>query len=267
MPLFTDQTGNTVEINSTPKRIISLVPSQTELLYDLGLDQHVVGITKFCVHPEAWFRKKTRIGGTKTLNMESIHHLEPDLVIANKEENVKEQVEELQKYYPVWVSDVNNLEDATDMIISLGRITGRIDRAAFMVDKIRVNFDNLMRSFPARTLSTAYLIWRDPYMAAGGDTFINSMMAYCGFKNVFEDISRYPVISIHQLQMARCGLLLLSSEPFPFKQKHVDELSATIPGTQIVLVDGQFFSWYGSRLVNAADYFAGLKASVVSRES
>src|SRR5689334_18071707 len=128
MPSFTDQIGRTISLNKTPRRIISLVPSQTELLYDLGLSDEVVGITKFCVHPEEWFRNKPRVGGTKQLNMDIIHHLQPDLVIANKEENVREQVEELASHYPVWVSDINNPDDAYWMMKELGSITGKINR-------------------------------------------------------------------------------------------------------------------------------------------
>ncbi len=116
MPIFTDQTGREVSIPSHPQRIISLVPSQTELLFDLGLEEQVAGITKFCVHPEKWFRSKTRIGGTKNIKSALIHQLQPDLIIANKEENVKEQVEELAAHYPVWVSDIHDLQSALDMI-------------------------------------------------------------------------------------------------------------------------------------------------------
>src|SRR5688572_23408089 len=99
MPDFIDHTGRSIHLASVPRRIISLVPSQTELLADLGLDEEVVGITKFCVHPESWFINKTRVGGTKQIKMDIIHQLNPDLVLANKEENVKEQIEELERHY------------------------------------------------------------------------------------------------------------------------------------------------------------------------
>ena len=112
MSIFTDQTGRKITLDKPPHRIISLVPSQTELLYDLGLHNEVIGITKFCVHPQEWFQHKTRVGGTRQINIDIIHELRPDLIIANKEENVKEQVEELAGYYPVWISDVKHLEAA-----------------------------------------------------------------------------------------------------------------------------------------------------------
>jgi len=250
MPSFTDQTGRSIELHSIPRRIVSLVPSQTELLSYFGLDEEVVGITKFCVHPDQWFKTKTGVGGTKQVSMEAIHALQPDLIIANKEENVKEQIEALAKHYPVWVSDVNNLDDAYSMISSLAAITGKPDT---LVGQIKEAFENLGDFPPVRT---AYLIWRKPYMAAGKDTFIHDMLRRCGFINII-DKERYPEVSIEELR--ECDVVLLSSEPFPFSKKHIDELQ--LPA---MLVDGEMFSWYGSRLLHAPAYFAQLR-SVLSR--
>lgn len=260
MPVFIDQTGKSVSIAGIPQRIISLVPSQTELLFDLALDKEVTGITKFCVHPNEWFRTKTRVGGTKQIKMDTIHQLRPDLIIANKEENVKEQIEELKKYYPVWISDVNNLDSAYDMIEQIGLITNKEQAANKIISDIKENFVQL----PAKCsrLQTAYLIWQNPFMTIGGDTFIHSMLEAAGFKNIFADKIRYPEISIDQLQAADCQLLLLSSEPFPFKQKHINELQSQLPNTQILLADGEMFSWYGSRLLTAPAYLKELLESL-----
>ncbi|HET6996848.1 MAG TPA: helical backbone metal receptor, partial [Chitinophagaceae bacterium] len=137
MPSFTDQTGRKITLDKIPQRIISLVPSQTELLYSLGLNEQVVGITKFCVHPEEWFHSKTRIGGTKELKPDIIHQLKPDLIITNKEENVREQVEELAELYPLWVSDVNDVSSAFEMINQVGLMTGRQEEAAKLVAAIQ----------------------------------------------------------------------------------------------------------------------------------
>ena len=263
MPAFTDQTGREVILDKTPHRIISLVPSQTELLFDLGLNNEVIGITKFCVHPEEWFQNKTRVGGTKQIKIDIIHKLQPDLIIANKEENIKEQVEELGNHYPVWVSDVNNLEDAYEMIGQIGILTDKGHVAKEMIDQIKSGFSRLP-TIDSR-LPTCYLIWQKPYMTAGGDTFIHSMMEAAGFKNIFFDKDRYPEIFIDDLrtdpehESKGCQLLLLSSEPFPFKQKHVDELQPLLPNTKILLVDGEMFSWYGSRLLLAPGYFKQLR--------
>lgn len=246
-----------------PKRIISLVPSQTELLYSLGLDAETIGITKFCIHPQTWFKAKARVGGTKTVNIEKIRQQKPDLIIANKEENVKEQVEELAKEFPVWVTDVNNLTDALQMIADIGKITGKSEAANDLTERTGKAFGQLQKM--EKPVKTAYLIWRNPYMAVGGDTFIHDMLQQCGFENIFLNKTRYPEINIAELQAAGCKLLLLSSEPYPFKQKHIDELSSQLPETKIMLVDGEMFSWYGSRMLQSATYFKRLISQIQSR--
>lgn len=260
MPLFTDQTGNTILLHSIPNRIISLVPSQTELLHYLGLEEQVIGITKFCVHPQQWFRTKSRVGGTKQVSIDTIHRLQPDLIIANKEENVKEQVEALAAHYPVWVSDVNNLEDACNMIGSIGKMVQRTEAAQKLIARIQDEFEDLRKSVGTTVaqIQTAYLIWKDPLMSAGGDTFIHDMLTRAGFKNIFANRTRYPSTNIEELKTSNCQLLLLSSEPYPFKQQHADELQQQLPGIKMVLVDGEMFSWYGSRLLQAPAYLKQL---------
>ena len=253
---FTDQLDRTIILPGIPQRIVSLVPSQTELLYDLGLDTEVAGITKFCVHPENWFRSKKRIGGTKNVNIDSIHLLQPDLIIANKEENVKEQVEALAAKYPVWISDVNNLEDACNMIHDLGIITGKATKAIEIVNAVQHSFTQLQSLSPP--LHTAYLIWKNPYMTIGNDTFIHHLLSRCGLRNVFADRTRYPAVTVEELQATNCQVLLLSSEPYPFKQQHIDELQEQLPDTRILLVDGEMFSWYGSRLLQTPGYIDAL---------
>jgi len=245
------------------QKIISLVPSQTELLYDLGLDDEVIGITKFCVHPEKWFRTKTRIGGTKTIDVEKLISLKPDLVIANKEENVKEQIEVLQKFTQVYVSDIKNLNDALNMIIEVGKLVNKAPKAQELVEEIKLRFAEL-EQFIQTKIRAAYFIWRNPYMAPGGDTFINDMMEYCGLINIFKNQNRYPEINIEELKVHDCKILFLSSEPFPFKQKHIDELQPLLEGIKILFVDGEMFSWYGSRLLLAVKYFRKLIQDVHS---
>lgn len=257
MAIFTDQLGRKLHLSQTPKKIISLVPSQTELLHDLGLDEEVIGITKFCVHPDKWFRIKTRVGGTKQLHIEKIKELKPDLIIANKEENVKEQIEELEKYFPVWISDVNNLEEALKMIRDIGKIVNKQNESEKLVQQIQSRFTQL--SIPNFKLKTCYLIWKDPYMTIGGNTFISNMMKHAGFENMFEYKTRYPEVTIAELQIANCQLLFLSSEPYPFAQKNIDELQTQLPNTKIILVDGEMFSWYGSHLIKAPKYFMQLQ--------
>jgi len=260
MPIYTDQAGHRIELSKVPKRIISIVPSQTELLFELGLDEEVVGITKFCVHPTQWFRNKTRVGGTKQLNMEIIHQLQPDLIIANKEENTKEQVEELMKIYPVWTSDIATLDDAMMMITSIGQITGKPGEAATINERIITGFDSLV---PLNADTKAvYLIWQKPYMAAGGDTFISNMMSYAGLNNIYADSPRYPETSIEELKEKKVSHVLLSSEPFPFTETHLEEISKHLPEAKVMLVDGEMFSWYGSRLVETSGYLKELMKSI-----
>ncbi len=241
-------------------RIVSLVPSQTELLYDLGLNDEVIGITKFCVHPNDWFTNKTRIGGTKTIDIEKVKALQPNLIVANKEENIQEQVEALVAICPVYVSDVATLDDALEMIQQVGILVNKESKATNINQKILEGFTSL--NADGFRLSTAYLIWRNPYMTAGGDTYISDLMELCGFENVFVDELRYPEITIERLQLENCQLLLLSSEPYPFKEQHIQELQLHLPNTKIILVDGEMFSWFGSRLQHAAAYFKQLQKEI-----
>lgn len=257
MPLYTDQLGRIIDIKQSPQRIISVVPSQTELLYHLDLEEEVVGITKFCIHPSHWFRNKQRIGGTKKLDLEKIKALQPDLIIANKEENLQQEIETLANSFPIWISDINTLEEAISMIDAIGIFTNRYTQAQTLTQDIREAFDKLPQV--SKPLKAAYLIWKDPYMTVGGDTFIHHMLSCAGFQNIFKNKSRYPEISIKEIQDRDCQVVLLSSEPYPFRQKHIDELQAVLHGVQIILVDGELFSWYGSRLLHSPAYFMQLQ--------
>jgi len=249
-----DQLNRTVTFESLPKRIISLVPSQTELLHDLGLEEEVVGITKFCVHPESWHRTKPHVGGTKKLHLDKIRQLSPDLIIGNKEENTKEDIHVLMEEFPVWMSDINNLDDALEMIAAAGSLTGKTVAATEMATVIRSAFDTMsLRSKP----TVLYFIWNEPLMAAGKDTFIGDMLSRCGMENLAGS-SRYPELNSAGLAALNPSTILLSSEPFPFAQKHADELRTICPDSNILFVDGEMFSWYGSRLRQAVPYFKGV---------
>ncbi len=258
MILVTDQLQQRIELQTFPKKIISTVPSQTELLYHLGLEQQVAGITKFCVHPPNWKTTKTIIGGTKNLNLAKIKQLQPDLIIANKEENLQAEITELAKNFPVFISDVNNLTSALDMIEKLGALTNTLPKAQSIIQEIETAFANLQPISPQK--SVAYLIWQNPYMTVGNDTFIHAMLQHCGLVNVFANQTRYPETTITELQKLQPDYLLLSTEPYPFKQNHVTELQSLLPYTKILLADGEYFSWYGSRLCHAPAYFKKLLA-------
>jgi ABC-type Fe3+-hydroxamate transport system substrate-binding protein len=235
------------------------VPSQTELLASMGLDERVVGITKYCVHPAHWLDYKIIVGGTKNIDFEKIKQLQPDLIIANKEENIQEQVEALAQLCPVYVSDVNDLNSALEMILQVGLLVGTRMQAESLVQEIYLAFDEFGKSISSvetNAKTFAYLIWRKPYMVAGGDTFIHNMLQKSGLQNVFADQQRYPTVTVEHLQQAAPDFLMLSSEPYPFGQKHIEELQSHLPNTKIQLVDGEMFSWYGSRLLKAPAYFS-----------
>ncbi|MFN0033796.1 MAG: ABC transporter substrate-binding protein [Saprospiraceae bacterium] len=255
---FTDQMGRRVALaHWPPRRIVSLVPSQTEFLADLGLENEVVGITKFCVRPSEWFQSKPRVGGTKTLDFQKIEALRPDLLIGNKEENEQSQIEHLAQRYPVWMSDILTLRHALDMMQRVGQLTGKSEPANKLAFQIEIEFAH-RSSFIVHRSKVVYLIWRKPYMAAASGTFIDDMLRRAGFENAFAHLSRYPEISPEQLAAARPDILLLSSEPYPFSEKHFPALQEICPDARIQLVDGEMFSWYGSRLLHAPAYFAKL---------
>lgn len=258
--IFTDQLGKEVTINYPPKRVISVVPSQTELLFELGLNAEVIGITKFCVHPASQFKAKTKVGGTKKLNIELIRSLQPDLIIGNKEENTKEDIELLSAEFPVWMSDIYNLEDAMKTITQIAELVDRQPEAAYLNHLINAGFTDLQTLALQMGIDqkVAYVIWKDPYMLAGKDTFINDILMKIGLTNVTRE-SRYPEIAMEELAALKPDLVFLSSEPYPFGEKHIAELQSAVPGAKIMLVDGEMFSWYGSRLVKAVQYMFQLQ--------
>ncbi|WP_240410579.1 ABC transporter substrate-binding protein [Hymenobacter oligotrophus] len=256
----TDQMNRRVVVPYPPQRIVSLVPSQTELLFDLGLGERVVGVTKFCIHPQEARQQAQVIGGTKNFHFDKIAALKPDLIIGNKEENYQEGIEQLAAEYPVWMSDIFTLGDSLRMMRQVGLITGTQARAERLASEIA----NSLLALPsaAEPLTAAYFIWRKPYMAAAAGTFIDDMLPRAGFRNVFGALGRYPEISAEQLAAAAPQVILLSSEPYPFQDKHVAEFQAICPSAQVLVVDGELFSWYGSRLRHTAAYFQQLQSEV-----
>lgn len=254
--MITDQLGRKVNLDVPARRIVSLVPSQTELLFYLGLDDEVVGITKFCIHPEHWLQEKTIVGGTKNFHIEKIKVLQPDLILANKEENTKELIEELALDYPVYISDVNTIENALQMISDVGILVGKEDKALQIVSVIKQARRDLSNQFK-KPASCYYFIWKNPWLTVGGDTFINTMIEEAGFISLSKNQTRYPEIDLDNIDK-QPDFLLLSSEPYPFKQSDADYLQTKFPASKIVFVDGTYFSWYGSRLTKAFSYLSDL---------
>jgi iron complex transport system substrate-binding protein len=248
-----DQLGREIELKKTPERIISLVPSQTELLVDLGLEKSILGITQFCVHPPYLKKIKTRVGGTKKVNFRKLRELEPDIILCNREENTKVMVEELEKIAPVHISDVVSLEDTCRLIESYGDIFNRRPLSRTLSDSIRIKASSLKKlASKSKQRKVAYFIWNDPIMVAGKHTFIDEMLKLNNFVNVFNK-DRYPETSIEELKSLDIDLCMLSSEPFPFKDEHISKFEDLAKDVRIV--DGEYFSWYGSRLLEAIAYF------------
>lgn len=253
--LVSDQLNRKINLLAVPRRIVSLVPSQTELLVDLGLKELLAGITKFCVHPEDLKSEITVVGGTKKVHFDKIAVLKPHLIICNKEENISEMISVLEKLAPVWVSDIATIDDCLEMIQQLGALLNVSEKAEEIISNIiseKEDFKKFMANKPLKKVG--YLIWKNPYMAAGKDTFIHSLLEENNFQNIIAE-TRYPEISLEQLKEA--DLILLSSEPYPFKEKDVLELREKV-NTNVQRVNGEYFSWYGSRLQMAFWYFKTL---------
>ena len=256
---YRDQLDRLLQFSTVPKRIVSLVPSQTELLVDLGLRDAIVGLTKFCVHPNGLIKEKTVVGGTKQVNVDRIKALQPDIILCNKEENTEQMVKDMEAIAPVHVSDIKNIEDTLSLIRMYGDIFKTEEDAHNLVSQIQKKHIAFSKSIDTAVpcKKVAYFIWKDPWMVAGHDTFIDYLLTECGFENTFKNSEgRYPEVQLEQLQDV--DYVFLSSEPFPFADKHIKEL-AEQTRAKIILVNGEYFSWYGSRLLGAFDYFSDLR--------
>ncbi len=251
-----DQLNRTLYFSKTPSRIVSLVPSQTELIVDLGLREYLVGLTKFCVHPKDLRKQIKVVGGTKEVHYDTIKELCPDIIICNKEENTHKMVMELEKIAPVYVSDIKTIDDSIQMVLAIGKIFSvekKAEEISKNINQELATFLEFIKDIPWKNV--IYLIWKNPYMAVGKQTFIDEMLQLNHFKNSLEKESRYPEITMKDLK--KTEIVFLSSEPFPFKEKDVLELQKML-GLDVRIVDGEFFSWYGSRLQSAFKYFKTL---------
>lgn len=257
-----DQLGRQLNLESIPKRIISLVPSQTELLCDLGLESSIVGITKFCVHPNHLLKTKTIVGGTKQINIEKIKALQPDIILCNKEENTKEIVNVCSEICTVHVSNIETVSHCIEMIQQYGELFNVKNEASKISEKTKINLKDFQNYIQEKsTLKAAYFIWKDPFMVAGKNTFINYLLQLNKFENVYASLGRYPEIELKQQEDV--DVVFLSSEPYPFKEKHIEELQTYYTNAKIQLVDGEMFSWYGSRLIKSFNYFKSLHQNLV----
>lgn len=240
-------------------KIVSLVPSLTEYIIDLGLKEHLAGRTRFCIHPEDQVEDIPIIGGTKNPRLESIIELSPDLIIANKEENNKEDVEVLKKYTEIRVTDINTIQDAVLEISSLGEKLGAPQKAQELIHTVIRLLDQRPPSPPKKV---AYFIWKDPWMTVGGDTYIHDVLHKYHLNNVFGLHKRYPKTSLEEVKQKNPDLILLSSEPYPFSEKHLKEIKERFPNADVQLINGEWFSWYGSRMEPSFEALNAWRAEV-----
>jgi ABC-type Fe3+-hydroxamate transport system substrate-binding protein len=243
--IIIDQLGRQINISQTIQSIVSLVPSHTELLAELVGVETIIGRTKFCIHPQKLKQHSQLVGGTKQLHIDKILTLKPDIIFANKEENIKEDIARLQQHIPVYVSDISTLKDSYHFIKQIGEMCSNHSVA----ETIITQSDTILETLKLEKKKTAaYLIWKKPYMSVGNDTYINDIMHNLGFINVFDQKNRYPETTIEEMKRLKPEVILLSSEPYPFKQSDIQELREHFATTKILLVNGEFFSWYGSRI-------------------
>lgn len=240
-------------------KIISLVPSLTELLLDCGLENQIVGRTKFCIHPAEKVDKIPKVGGTKKINFDSVFAQNPDIILANKEENTKEDIELLAKHYPVYLSDIKTIQDLIVFIEDFSTYIPEMDTVDIVEDLKKTKE---FRIFNGQRV--VYLIWQNPLMTVGSGTYINHILDTSGFVNVFSHMSRYPEITASEIEQFKPDYLFLSSEPYPFNISHTESFNALFPDIRTVLVDGEMFSWYGSRTLQLQKYLEKLKNTLFS---
>ncbi len=233
---------------ATYQRIISLVPSLTELLIDLGIDDQLIGRTRFCVHPKPKVESIPIMGGTKNPRLDKIRQANPDLIISNKEENRARDIHRLMEDFELEVTDIATIEDALITIHQLGQKLGVADQSKVLIQNIQ---QRLEERPDEPELRTAYLIWKDPWMTVGRDTYIHDVLDHWNMPNVFSGQQRYPKFELDALKSYHPDLVLLSSEPYPFKEKHLAQIEEACPAARVLLVEGEWFSWYGSHMKHA----------------
>lgn len=252
-----DDRGMTLRLDRPPMRLVSLVPSTTETICDLGLRERLVGRTRFCIRPRD-LDDVPKVGGTKDVDVDAVLSLSPDLILANQEENVPDQVTALAEHVPVYVAATATVDGAVADLSRLATLLGA-DATPWLsrIDAARAS----LAPWQARRLRAITYIWREPWMACGGDTFVSSVLAEAGVDNVLADTSRYPTVSPETLKDLDPDLVVLPTEPFPFKASHADALAdvSGLPRTRFVGMDGQVLTWHGTRLAR------GLPALLAAR--
>jgi ABC-type Fe3+-hydroxamate transport system substrate-binding protein len=243
-------------------RIVSLVPSITELLFDLGLGGQVVGRTGFCIHPWAQVRHVPKVGGTKDLRFDVIRGLRPTHVVVNVDENRREDAEALAEFVPeVVVTHPVVPRDNLALYRQMGQVFGVSARAEALCAEFEATYAELAaRRATAVTEPVLYLIWKDPWMTVAPETYISAMLELVGWRTLPRESSeRYPEVDV-AAYAGEVSRVLLSSEPFHFKEQHLTEVRALVPGAEVALIDGEMTSWYGSRAIRGMRYLETLRS-------
>ncbi|MFO8087640.1 MAG: helical backbone metal receptor [Bacteroidales bacterium] len=253
--VFTDHSREEIHLPDYPQKIISLCPSITETLVKLGLTDRITGRTCYCYRPEQQVKDIPVIGGASDPDMDLIKQQHPDLIIAVKEENNRSHIEQLREHYAVYVFDINTYSDAIDMIIQLGELTGKQNEAVQMSDDIDKAFARIPQL--EQPLVFLYLVWNDPLMAAGKRTYINSILTSHGFTNCLSQfVQRYVTLNIEVFKKLNFDIAFLPTEPYHFTEDDRQDILSFYPETDVRLVDGEAFSWYGFRMLDSASYLA-----------
>ena len=265
-PPLLDASGVVVSLSAHPRRIVSLIPSITEILFTLGVGEAVAGCTIFCTEPRDGVAGKTKVGGEKNPKLELIRELGADLVIANIEENVREHIETLRAWgIAVYVTYPRTVADGIALVAELGALTGAEDEGRRIAQDLERRLARVRTRgqghAPARVFCP---IWRRPYMTINGDTYIDDMLTLCGGANIFAGLpKRYPEVTLEAVAGARPEVVLLPDEPYRFRQVHVKDFSAypempAVRDGRIHLMDGKLLSWYGPRIARALDVLPDL---------
>lgn len=241
------------------RRIVSLVPSLTESLVAMGLRDDIVGCTKFCVEPPDLHRQCTLVGGTKDFDRSLILSLHPTHVLANQEENPREAVLDLATKVPTHISFPRAPEDVPSMLRDIGHFLSCPEAAEHWA----LDIDAMIASLEPRRFKAGprflYFIWRDPYMLAGVDTYISRLFACAGWQNAIMGLERYPTVRVSELSTLSPDLIILSSEPYPFRRRDADRLKGEWPSAPPILkVDGRLLSWHGTQTLAALRWVADL---------
>lgn len=257
--------GSELSLLKPAERIISLVPSETETLYYLGAAERIVGITEYCIHPRPLYKSRPRVGGPKTPKFERIRELAPDLILASKEENTREAVEELRGIAPTYVCEVITLDDAQNLMAALGILVGEEENAARFnatIETARQRFSDKPPGYQFRR--ALYLVWKQPYRGISEQTYIFHLLSASGLKPlVFPELpSRYPELTSEVIAQSGAELVIFPDEPFNFTYRDIDEFSEAFPQLPAVTnhalfkVDGATLCWYGYRTTYALEYIA-----------